>query len=143
MKKLIAEVTLKGRRVHALTDKGREWLESLNVNPGIRKTVAWLNTHGFETVDSGDGKTHDHACDRGQPYVIIKTMPASLRNDALRLYCMLRDGEHLNVTLVMGPIGGEGPCIQASFDPHDGTAFLELMNVTDDLLFFPEGKDKS
>lgn len=36
----------------------------MNLNPGIARTVQWLNSQGFMTTDSGDGATHDHECDR-------------------------------------------------------------------------------
>ena len=42
-----------------------------DINPGIRRTVEWLNAHGFRTTDSGDGVTHMAECDRGYAYVSI------------------------------------------------------------------------
>ena len=42
-----------------------------DLNPGIRQTVQLLRDHGFETCDSGDGETHDRACDRPHGYVVM------------------------------------------------------------------------
>lgn len=50
------------------------WIKELHLeelNPGIRKTVAYLRSLGFDTVDSGDGQTHEHECDRPHGYVTI------------------------------------------------------------------------
>lgn len=101
------------------------------MNPGIRKTVAFLNERGFETTDSGDGKTHDFACDRDHPYVVIKTEPGALVFDARLLLSVLGEAG-----VQFHPIGPEpGPSIQATFDPADGTAFIDLLCVDDELLF--------
>lgn len=44
-----------------------------DLNPGIRFLVEALNKRGLKTTDSGDGVTHDFACDRDHPYVVVQT----------------------------------------------------------------------
>lgn len=106
------------------------------LNPGIRRTVAWLNAEGFTTTDSGDGVTHDFECDRGYGYVEIVTEPVKLVAEAARLAHVLKSR---GVNLV--PIGNEpGSAIMASFDPADGTALLSLSPIVDADITWPEDK---
>ena len=98
-----------------------------NLNPGIVRTVEWLNAHGFKTIDSGDGETHDYECDRPYPYVVMITSPDKLVDEAERLYSLLSSEGFL-----LAPFGCESDaCIQASYDPADGTAVIELINLAD------------
>lgn len=107
-------------------------------NPGIRRTVAWLKECGFETHDSGDGKTHEHECDRDHAYVVMVVDPMVLIGEATRLVMLLE-----SKGLRCDSIGGAAPCIQASFDPMwPDIGTLDLMNV-DDALLFPERKDEA
>lgn len=100
------------------------------LNPGIRETVAWVRSLGFETCDSGDGQTHEHACDRDHAYVVISVAdPAMMVTFAKELHRILRIRG-----IAPGPVGGRLPCIQASFDPENGLAFIDLMNLDDALL---------
>jgi len=69
--------------------RGLTQAEVDGLNPGIRRLVVWLRANGFDTCDSGDGQTHDHACDRS---------------------C---------------------GAIQASYDPADGSAVIDLTGVSD------------
>lgn len=107
-------------------------VDVMDLNPGIRRIVTWFNDMGFTTIDSGDGKTHDFECDRDYAYVVIKIDPAQMVSGADRLKTILE--EH---GVCIGPIGPEGdltPCMQASYDPVQGAAFIDVMNVTDDML---------
>lgn len=106
------------------------------INPGVRKLVTLLNDHCFVTTDSGDGKTHDFPCDRPYAYVTIRVSspsPGTLVLEAMRLRDVLR--KH-GVDVV--PMNEEGnPCIQATFDPADLTAMIDLQHVTDEMLKEP------
>lgn len=94
------------------------------LNPGIRRVVAWLNERGFVTVDSGDGKTHEHECDRDYPYVVIRaSSPMALVDECDRLLVELGPLAHL-----------EGVAIQGNYDPNDGYAFIDLRGLDDTLL---------
>ena len=111
------------------------------LNKAIRRTVAWLNDKGFYTCDSGDGNTHDFECDRDYAYVVVEVMdPARLVGEARRLRNVLNS--HGVVTSPINPVDDEfvqgdvaKPCIQASYDPENDAAFIELMFVDDALMF--------
>lgn len=104
------------------------------LNPKIARLVAQLNADDFETVDSGDGQTHDFECDQPFGYVAIAVVPSALLAEANRLRDRL-----IELGVVLGPEGNaEGlPSIQASYDPVDGTAFLYLSPITDDVVWPP------
>ena len=103
--------------------------EKLNV--GIRKTVKWLRKHGFQTCDSGDGKTADFGCDRGCPYVVSEVEPNMLTVESNRLCDMLtaRGIEVLSMTME-----GRSPTIHASYSPTDRHAFVDIMFLEDSML---------
>jgi hypothetical protein len=101
-----------------------------DINPGIRRTVEWLIENGYSTTDSGDGATHAHACDRDHAYVVMVCHPSTLVEDAQWLGVLL--GE---LGVQIEPVGGTGPCIQASYDPANRIGVIDLMNVTDALLW--------
>jgi hypothetical protein len=47
------------------------------LNPGIARLVHWLRATGFDTIDSGDGRTREHDCDRPYPYVVMRGTEAT------------------------------------------------------------------
>lgn len=97
-----------------------------NLNPGIINTVKWLNENGFQTVDSGDGETHDYECDLECPYVHISVAPEKLISEANRLQAKLQEN---GIVLTESDESGSSPTIQASYSPLDGLAFISLFNV--------------
>jgi hypothetical protein len=99
------------------------------LNPGIRLTVAALSAAGFETCDSGDGETHQEECDREGPYVVIKSTSRDLTADAADLTLFLR---HNGIEVVQ--IGCEGVQIQATYDPVDDSAVIDVSGIHDRLL---------
>jgi hypothetical protein len=100
------------------------------INPNIQKTVEWLQAHGFETCDSGDGETHECECDREYGFVAMKVAPEALITEARRLHELLvARGVHITE---VNP--EDKPCVQAYFDPADGHAILDLMYINDDLM---------
>jgi hypothetical protein len=108
-----------------------------DINPGIRRTVLWLRSFGFETCDSGDGETHMAACDRAYPYVTMKASPERMVSWTNYLKTLLaKRGIELKPQGMA--FNEEGvcvhPCVQATFDPGDGTALIDLMGVSDALL---------
>lgn len=105
-----------------------------DLNPGIRKTVLWLNSIGFETCDSGDGETHDYECDRDQAYVVMQVDPSKLISESHRLEIALADrGVAIEAMSIE-----HAPCIQATYDPANEIALIELMCVSDRVLFGDE-----
>jgi hypothetical protein len=101
------------------------------LNPGIRETVRFLRDAGFHTCDSGDGVTHEFECDRDYPYVTIQVAPEDLVKEARRLRDLL-----LERGVPLDAIGPEYDMasIQASYDPFNETALLDLIGVDDALL---------
>lgn len=107
---------------------------------GIREVVRWLNAHGFETCDSGDGTTkraagYDEALD--YPHVFIQVERAHTGMDvADRLARELRlDG--VIVTQVgeeFAPGTPAGAWIQLTYDPVTERCFIELMHLDDAVL---------
>lgn len=101
-----------------------------DLNPGIRRTVAWLRAKGFRTTDSGDGVTHSFECDRDEAYCSIAVEPARLVSEAARLCLLLEDAG-----VAVHPMGPEAlVTIQATYDPADGSAFIDLVGLDDGLL---------
>ena len=101
------------------------------MNPGIRKTVAWLRSKGFETTDSGDGETNTYECDRSIPYISIMVDPARMAEESNRLLNLLRDSG-LKIGAMTGDI--TEPCIQATYDPGNKIAIIDLTGVKDSSL---------
>lgn len=68
---------------------------STPLNPGIVKTVEFLRTNGFITMDSGDGETHAFECDQPYPYVHMRCAPIEMVPELHRRQC-----ERLNLEWV-------------------------------------------
>jgi len=123
---------------------------------GIGMTVEWLQAHGFETTDSGDGVSKPEAGEVGEggvvevqafPHVVAVVPPEALAGEADRLACMLAErgialqpqGRAIEVEPNGTPADlHQGPTLLASYDPADGSAVLFLANVDDALLFGSE-----
>jgi len=102
------------------------------LNPGIRRLVRWLNDHGFETCDSGDGETHECTCDREYAYVVMTVKdPFNLIDETLRLTRLVS-----GLGVPIAPITGDGTVvsIQASYDPAQASSFIDLMGLKDSML---------
>jgi len=96
------------------------------LNPGIRHTVQKLREWGFDTRDSGDGKTHEFDCDLPVPFVHISVAdPACLHLD-MRALMNLLDAE--GVPVGMCDEAGEAPNIEGCI-LADMSAWIHLFNV--------------
>ena len=109
------------------------------LDPGIRRTVLWLRSQGFETTDSGDGKSKlepgTNVPEEAEtiPHVFMVSKPASLVASADRLVGALRQ-----LGLAVVPQGHDGGAwVGSSYDPADGTAVLSLHMVDDAMLPAP------
>lgn len=108
-----------------------------DLNPGIRELVRRLNVAGFDTCDSGDGETHDYECDRDYPYVVIKLSAGQPLVASCQVVSMLVSSWGVRLR----PQSLEGtPHIQGTYDPADGSSFIDLCNVTDSML--KEGSER-
>lgn len=104
------------------------------MNAGITKVLQWLRGHGFQTTDSGDGATGDHACDLGFPYVHIPVSPVSMVTEALRLKVALE-----GIGIDSQPLGPDSEVlrdviIDIHWNPCSTHAVISLFNVDDALL---------
>lgn len=106
------------------------------LSPGIKTLVLWLNTNGFQTIDSGDGSNAaaGMGCAIATPMVAILTCNDHMAQEADRLMTML---ETRGVDFTAPPQDCADPehevtwpSIQASYDPGDGNAVIVLLNVT-------------
>lgn len=114
-------------------------LDLEKLNPGIRRTVAFLREHGFDTSDSGDGHTNVAAGMEGAldvPHVVVPAGPCSLIGEAARLHSLLRlRGIDVAPNGRRDPEGEDGAAeIHAIYDPADGSAVIVLLGVDDALL---------
>ena len=103
------------------------------LNPGIRRTVRWLRHHGFTTVNSGDGKTHQCECDANYPFVTITVPPEGLVAEADRLYALLR-GLNIPVTHLNENGSTDSVALDATYFPLDRTSVLSLTGLDDMML---------
>ena len=97
------------------------------LNPGIAELVYFLQDNGFETCDSGDGKTHDFKCDRDYPYIVCKVFPEDLIEETDRLCTLIKS---LGVTLLPADLELNVPNVQSMYMPELDLGFIELTNVT-------------
>lgn len=113
-----------------------------DLNPGIRKLVKLLRSHGFKTTDSGDGETHLHACDREYGYVVIHVEdPSKLVRESHRLESLLAS-VGIATGVIPPPDEESGPFIQANYSPGDGFALLDLSYVHDRMMGAPVQREK-
>lgn len=129
------------------TKDGRAMLKEIDpgiLDPGIRELVILLRNEGFETVDSGDGFTkfidrpredwelpYPHVfilCERGTFFETLDAVKAFLLNRAPHLFRQYTQEEIESV------FGKRSPGVEGSASPHDNTCFIEVSNITDDML---------
>ena len=106
------------------------------MNHKIEELVARLNAVGFITTNSGDGETHGFECDRVHAYVCIVSTPELLVEHARSLATFMKT---CGVTVYAVGFDESLPCIQATFDPTDNTALIDLRGVDDSLLGLLDG----
>lgn len=112
------------------------------LDPGIRQTVQFLRNNGFETTDSGDGKSkfHGEECECALPFpnVAIQTEPDQLIHDADRLRGLL-EAHGISIEETGDPLEDPRVAIQASYDPATKVGIIVVFNLDDDKL--PEPKE--
>ncbi len=87
----------------------------------MRRTVEWMQSHGFKTTDSGDGAQNVAAgmgCAIDRPHVFATVSPADLVSEADRL-------------CVLASVEGMGGTVEATYSPDDGIAVVCLFGVRD------------
>jgi hypothetical protein len=118
------------------------------LSPGVKSLVVWLNEHGFETCDSGDGTNHaaGMGCAVPFPMIAISVEPSKLQLEADRLHKLLTEHgvdftpreqpdhrDHAPIHSVdqceACSVDANYPQIAASYDPNDGSAVIVLYNI--------------
>jgi hypothetical protein len=97
-------------------------LDYEDIDVGVRVLVRRLRAKGFDTCDSGDGTKTGMGCARDHAHVTIQVKPDDLVSEARRL----RDEVGYVGVFRLGPIGSGGWSIQATYDPCDESAFIDL-----------------
>lgn len=111
-----------------------------SLDPGIRRVVEWLDERGFDTCASGDGRSKPGKKREQEdgvtwafdyPHVFMRVQPPKrLIYEANRLHrCLASIG--IGSCNVGTP---NGVWIQATYDPRNLTAVIELAGVDDELL---------
>ena len=109
-----------------------------SLSPGIRRTVAFLRSEGFETTDSGDGHSNmGMECAMPFPNVAIRCPnPENLVSEARRLQEVLaKNGVMVEPLGPDDPEVTQPPHIEATYDPSNDIGFILLMYVDDQVLF--------
>lgn len=119
------------------------------LDPGVRRLVRLLNDHGFDTCDSGDGKSKFGADGKplpgwesesdeftwvlDVPHVAMMCDPADLVTECDRLRDVLTGA---GVELSQQDGHGKVPCIQGSYDPcyPDRFGVIVVSGVDDSML---------
>jgi len=109
-----------------------------DLDPGIRDVVRLLHDNGFDTCDSGDGKSKFNTegepllgtCDCAMPFphVVANCSGALLVAECHRLKDLLRTRGV--VVEAQGP-DGDSTSIQASYDPVSEVGVILLLDLDD------------
>ena len=95
------------------------------LDPGIRQTVRWLRANGFQTTDSGDGRSKALVIADGEaldfPHVFMRVDPKAMLQESHRLLALLKK---FNLT-------GD---VELSYNPKDKVAILSLVGTDDNSL---------
>jgi len=107
------------------------------LDPGVRQLVVRLNEAGFETCDSGDGYTkfldprnHTEFVLK-YPHVFIRVHRADLFATVDRVEAYLRTQ---GVVFDRTSLSEGQPSVVGHVEPNDLWCFVEVANVTDDIL---------
>ena len=107
-----------------------------DLDPNIRRLVKLLNDHGFDTCDSGDGKSKfsgDHpleSCAMDIPNVLINCEPSQLATECDRVRDVLK-AAGIEISTV-GP--DDDACVQGTYDPAADlgrSAFIMVLGIDD------------
>lgn len=100
-------------------------IELNDLDPGVRRLVAFLRKHNFDTCDSGDGvsKPEDERSFGDVAHVVMRVEVDKLVSESHRLYKLMQN--------VCPDQDWE---VGASYNPEDRVPFLFLWRVTDAML---------
>ena len=107
------------------------------LDPGIRYTVRWLWSEGFDTTDSGDGESKlvgDDPCGCALPFphVAVRVDPSNLYAEADRLWeLLIQIGIDVHATFVENEQVCPRVNVEATYFPGSKTAMILLSGVRD------------
>ena len=107
------------------------------LDPGIRHTVRWLQSEGFNTTDSGDGETKlqgddPYPCALPFPHVVVSVSPANLYEEADRLWeLLIQIGIDVHATFMDNEQLVPRVNVEATYFPGSKTAMILLSGVRD------------
>lgn len=108
-----------------------------SLDPGIRCVVRLLHRWGYETSDSGDGRTKQASGEYGErdlidvPHVVIVGMNAISYMGQGVAYGLMKDLRH-QADIIITPQGDTGASIQYDYCPASCTSTIMLMDLSDD-----------
>ena len=112
------------------------------LDPGITRTVAALQAHGFRTTDSGDGVSKGeligNGCAEPYPHVFMAMKPIEMLNETDRLLAVARElfTPEAVADMYANPFDDAGDIvarrsIEATYSPVNGVAMLCLIGFSD------------
>lgn len=117
-----------------------------NLDPGIRRLVRFLNDNGFETCDSGDGRSKfgsdgkplpewQSDDDRFEwvmdvPHVVVSCEPANLVTEVDRLVALLLS---CDIKVESMSLDGDTVSVQGSYEPVTG-CYIMVMGADDSMI---------
>jgi len=107
-------------------------MSSEELQPGIKMTVEWLRGHGFNVMESGDGKSGLET-ESNMAYASMVVEPSeNLVSETRRLVVLLAErGIRCSDDLE----DDVSPFVFAAFEPALDQAVIDVCNVDDDLMF--------
>ena len=106
--------------------------ENEELDPGIRETVAWLRARGYNTTDSGDGKSKANLIAQGIALAIPHVFVLVPFSSAYATAHALAD-DLAEIGVVPGPHTpfGADLSIEIRYSPFDRTTILMLCGLDD------------
>lgn len=109
----------------------KEKIDLILFDSRIRKTVELLFDCGFDPIQK---RISHHPKDPSLPYIQIHCVPSELIDQTLRLVKLLKAQGIKVHPIGSSELGINNVFIQATFDPANNTAIIDLMNLHDELL---------
>ncbi len=107
------------------------------LDPGIRYTVLWLRSEGFDTTDSGDGESKLVGDDSypgalSFPHVVLSVPPSNLYAEADRLWeRLIQIGIDVQATFMDNEQLVPRVNVEATYFPGSKTSMILLTGVKD------------
>ncbi|HEU4727721.1 MAG TPA: hypothetical protein VFT22_07525 [Kofleriaceae bacterium] len=104
------------------------------LDDGIRETVRWLWSLGFQTTDSGDGRRQGAKAEMAEaldvPHVFMVCAPED----------MIADADRLGREVIARGVTGETLSLEATYFPLGGIGVIQLIGIDDQALGLVAGR---